>query len=105
MNYDYIFFINIIPIFFRFSNKEFCKFAGWGFKKNIETDEDKNFKEEILNYILDVIPDDKIILKWEIFRELWMFDECVKLFEDTKNVVYQIIEHAKNKDRKIFILQ
>lgn len=91
--------------FFRFSNKKFCKFTGWGFKKDIETDEDKNFKKEILNYILDVIPDDKIILEWEILRELWKFDECIELLEYRKNVINQIVEHAKNEDRQVFIFK
>ena len=91
--------------FFRSSNKEFCKFTGWSIKENIETDEDKNFKKELLNYILDVIPDDRIILKWEILRELWMFDECVELLEYQKNIENQIIERAKNEDKNVFILQ
>lgn len=100
--------------FSRFSNKEFCKITWWKIQKNIETDEDKNFKKEILHYILDVIPDDRIILKWEIFRELWMFDECIQFLENAKNVfkgqpenlhaVNEIIKHAKNKDMEVFML-
>jgi hypothetical protein len=43
-----------------------------------------------------------------------MFDECIKLFEDAKNIfkgqpenlhaVNEIIKHAKNKDKEVFML-
>jgi hypothetical protein len=50
----------------------------------------------------------------ELMREIWAFDNCLRVLKGTENlfkdepeylhVANEIAEHAKNKDRKVFVL-
>ena len=73
---------------------------------------------ELLRYMTNLVQNWKNvpwgwILVGELYREMWEFENCIQWLTDFNNalnwkytyVINQIIEHAKNEDRKVFVIK
>ncbi len=89
----------------------------WFFRKNnddenkkIETEEDIKLFKKYIEKLYNVIPEDNVIFRGELLREMWKFDECIELLKNKKlwNVEFvknQVLEHAKKHDKNMFCIE
>lgn len=78
--------------------------------KKFETKEDMKLFSKYIEKLYKVIPEDNVIFRGELLREMWKFDECIELLKNKKLwdldfVKKQILEHAKKYDKNVFCIE
>ena len=91
-------------------NNWFCRENDESDDKKIETDEDIKVFNDFIPKLYDVVPEDNVILKSELLREMGKFNECIELLNNVdlwhlEFVKIQIIKHAENHDKNVFAIE
>ena len=91
-------------------------YNNWFFRENdddknkkVETEEDIKFFNKFIEKLCKIIPEENVMFKSELLREMWKFDECIELLNKVNlwNVEFvkrQIIEHAEAHDKNVFCI-
>ena len=78
--------------------------------KVTETEDDRKYFNNIIEKLYKATPEENVMFKGELLREMWKFDECIEFLNNQdlwviEFVKKQILKHAENHNRNVFVIE